>query len=172
VPYQGSVQSAVPEWLTEPSSAVSRTPGQRPGMGCREETAWLNLAAAAVLEVVRNTDGGVRLGEVRMERLKRLDGEGNWDVTVVAELMVPRPMRRVRASFPVKVRAGKAHTPDRFLDAQGRCYSIHAEAFRSLVTTWREDHWDNRKLPPRADRAITDRTLLPEIPARSFFSLA
>jgi hypothetical protein len=88
------------------------------------------------------------------------------------EVMLTRPSRRARLFVPVLIFNNEPITPNHFRDCTGNIYALNVRAIRGLVTSHTEEHYDYPKRVSPVQPSWTDRTLLPTVPARSFFSLA
>lgn len=131
--------------------------------------------ALRVWNALRELGGLARIEDIQVERITaeryagsdgHIDrGELRYKVHIIAG---PPPPKPATLTFVLRIRDGEIDAPIHFIDASKKKRLLSETALRDYLNIWEEGPRHSSRIP-KAERALTDRTLLPTPPARSLF---
>ena len=131
--------------------------------------------ALKVWEGLRELGGLMRIEDIQVERItaERYAGsDGHIDRGElrykVHAIVGPPPPKPATLTFVLRIRDGEIDAPIHFVDASKKKRLLSETALRDYLNIWEEGPRQSSRIP-KAERAFTDRTLLPTPPARSLF---
>lgn len=127
-------------------------------------------------DALRNIRKAALIEDVKFERMavRRTTQDGDiLDGTIFFGMKISAslPSHRSTITVPVFIREGEVCAPTQFEDSTARRHPLTAEGVEQHLGTAMTDYRQLKRLP-RVDLSLTDRTVLPTLPARNFFSLA
>jgi hypothetical protein len=134
------------------------------------------LAADKLSEALRPIRKAAMIEDLKFERLSVRDTSPDGDIVngtllFAMKLSASLPRHTRMIWVPVLVRNGEIKIPETFEDSSGRQRPLTAEGVERLLGTKMTEFRQIKRMP-RTPNSYTDRTVLPTMPSRNFFSLA
>lgn len=133
-------------------------------------------ASGVVAEALRGLRKAAVVEDLVFERLSVTASSQNGDiedglVLFACKISGSVPPHRKRIWFPVYIREGQIQELNHFRDSTEREYPLNEATVHAFLGT-DMGTFRQMKTIPHVERSLTDRTVLPTLPARNFFSLA
>ena len=134
------------------------------------------IAADKVHTALRPLRKSALIEDLKFERLSVSSATQDGDIydgqiMFAMKVSASLPPHRKMIWVPVFIRSGIVNDPREFHDSSGRKYALDAEGLKKHLGIEMTQFRQLKKMP-HATMSFTDRTILPSLPARNFFSLA